>query len=582
MKYLDQPPSGLAQTGEVVMKIVPGQMIVAVLAAAVAVLPTAGKDTADTKLRGDLVTVMSEAAPNELIPISIVLREQFSADEFTQFNWIDDKQQRRAAVLGRLKTVARSSSASLLASLQDQQAEGAVGSRIRDLWIANVIATEANSQAIMKIVARDDVAYVNYDRPVGSEVFPVDPNKPSMDDFNALADGRGIECGVEIMRAPEVWNNLNITGEGVVVGIIDTGCCIQHPDIENQVWTNPGEIPGNGLDDDNNGYIDDIVGWDFENDDNDPSDSNGHGTHTAGTVCGDGTDGTITGMAPNCQMMILKFWNNFSGESIVWEAMQYAADNNADVVTASIGWPHWIGPDRATWRAVCENTMAAGVVVVYAAGNEANFNPPVDNIRTPGDVPDMLTIGGTDCNDNSYNMSSIGPVTWEFVDPYNDWPYPPGKIKPSVSAPAVDTISCENSPCTGYTSLSGTSMATPHVAGAVALMLEANPNLDHFSAKQILMDTSVDLGAPGMDNTFGAGRVDAYEAVVGAMNHGDPCPADLTGDDQVNIDDIFAVLGLWGDCPDPCPPYCAGDLTEDCTVNIDDIFAILGMWGPCD
>ena len=68
---------------------------------------------------------------------------------------------------------------------------------------------------------------------------------------------------------------------------------------------------------------------------------------------------------------------------------------------------------------------------------------------------------------------------------------------------------------------------------------------------------------------------------LGLKDSQSPCPADLTGDDQVNIDDIFAVLGLWGACPDPCPPYCAGDLTEDCTVNIDDIFAILGMWGPC-
>ncbi len=70
--------------------------------------------------------------------------------------------------------------------------------------------------------------------------------------------------------------------------------------------------------------------------------------------------------------------------------------------------------------------------------------------------------------------------------------------------------------------------------------------------------------------------------VVEIPGQGTPCPGDLTGDDQVNIDDIFAVLGLWGDCPDPCPPYCTGDLTEDCTVNIDDIFAILGQWGPCE
>ena len=554
------------------MRILYGLLATAALTAAAAAMPAGGeKTTAAWKLHGDLGIVMRQAAPDELIPISIVMRDQVSIQEIDQLGRFADKYQKRALVLGRLKEVARTSSAPLLAALQAEQATGAVGQRVRSLWIVNVIATEATAETITRIAARNDVAYVNFDRPAGEEVFPVEPGDQTVKGHGASADGRGIECGVELMRAPEVWADFNITGEGVVVGIIDTGCCIEHPDIENQLWTNPGEIPGNGVDDDNNGYIDDIVGYNFWEQTNDVYDSGGHGTHTAGTVCGDGTDGTITGMAPNCQMMILKFWNNFGGESIVWEAMQYAADNNADAVTASIGWPHSMSPDRATWRAVCENTMAAGVVTVYAGGNEGNYNPPVDNIRTPGDVPDMLTIGATDCSDNIASFSSIGPVTWENVDPYNDWPYPPGKMKPTVSAPGVDTVSCRHSPCTGYTNMSGTSMATPHVAGAVALILEANPNLDHFQVKQLLKDTSVDLGEVGHDNTYGAGRVDAYEAVVEAMNQG--VYGDVNNDGVVDIDDIFDVLAAWGPCPG-----CPEDVNGDGTVDIDDIFDVLANW----
>ena len=118
------------------------------------------------------------------------------------------------------------------------------------------------------------------------------------------------------------------------------------------------------------GYADDHNGWNFQLNNNNMSDSNGHGTHTTGTVAGDGTNGTTTGMAPNVSMMILEFWNSLpSGQPSVWEAMQYAVDNGADVVTASIGWPHSFNTDRVTWRNVCEATIVAGVVVRYAAGN---------------------------------------------------------------------------------------------------------------------------------------------------------------------------------------------------------------------
>src|SRR5262249_15534535 len=148
--------------------------------------------------------------------------------------------------------------------------------------------------------------------------------------------------------------------------------------------------------------------------------------------------------------------------------------------------------------------------MVIAAGNEGFGNEP-DNVRTPGDVPRVITVGATDCSDALASFSSRGPVTWQNVPPYNDYAFPPGLIKPDVSAPGVDTIS--HNFCNGYTTLSGTSMATPHTAGTVALMVSNDPSISHDDIKQILQDTAIDLGAPGKDNEYGSGRVDAFAAV---------------------------------------------------------------------
>jgi len=486
--------------------------------------PAAAADRLGTKFRGELAEVIARAEQRELIPVSIVMRDQASPADVMAARSIEDKSQRRGFVISTLKDVAHRSQGGVLAVLRAEQAAGNVGRSIVPLWIHNVVGATVTPAVARLLAARDDVAYLNWDRPIGEEALPVEPFDPKDVISGATA---AIECGVNVMGAPLVWSDLGITGAGVVVGVIDTGCCITHPDLANQIWTNPGEIPGNNIDDDGNGFVDDIHGWSFDNNGSSPNinDSNGHGTHVSGTVAGDGTNGTTTGMAPNAEIMTLKFWNSFSGELSVWNGTEYGVENGADVLTASLGWPHSVGPDRPTWRAVVENAMAAGVVVIYAAGNEGACCG-VDSVRTPGDVPDMITVGATDCNHNIAGFSSRGPVTWQNVPPYNDWPHPPGKLKPTIAAPGVDTISTSNN-CSGYISLSGTSMATPHVAGAVALILEANPNLDHWEVKQLLKDTAVDRGASGPDNEYGAGRVDAYAAVLSALEDAGT-PADLT------------------------------------------------------
>ena len=275
-------------------------------------------------------------------------------------------------------------------------------------------------------------------------------------------------------------------------------------------------------------------------------------------------------MAPDAALMILKI--SFFQESEVWSAMQYAVENGAHVINGSLGWFQSVG-DRAMWRMVSENTIAAGLVLVFSAGNSAQFLDPPFAVGTPGDVPDVITVGATSCSDVIAIFSSPGPVSWEDVPPYFDWPFPPGKTKPSVSAPGLNTEST-SADCAGYNFNSGTSMAAPHVSGSVALLLEADPALDHLAVKDLLMRTALDLGDPGLDNTYGAGRVDAFAAVEQSLIP--TCPADLDGDGDVDAADLGLLLGAWG--PNPGDP---ADLDGNAVVDAGDLAILLGNWGSC-
>ncbi len=487
--------------------------------------PVAGDPS--EKLAGDLPRVLAEAGPDDLIPVSVVLRDQLRGSRLTDRaeGIAPGDPARRRVLIDALKEHADRTQAALRAFLADRRLEGRAAA-IQPLWIGNVVAAELTPDLVRRVAARDEVARVNWAPKV--DVFL--ERAPAWFGESPVETGSGtdggtiaaVECGTDLMGAPQVWNELGTTGSGAVVAVIDSGVCWSHPDIANQIWVNPGEdldADGvvmdpddmNGVDDDGNGYVDDLIGYDMDQRDNDPNDDNSHGSHCAGTVAGDGTSGTQAGVAPDASIMVLRVGLSFSDEPDVWEAMQYAAENGADAISMSLGWPHGQNPDRATWRANCENTIDLGTAMVIAAGNEGQGSEP-DNIRTPGDVPRIISVAATDCSDNIASFSSRGPVTWQDVDPYFDHPYPPGLTKPDVAGPGVSTVS--HNLCSGYSTKSGTSMATPHVAGAVALMKSRNPGLLHDDIKQILEDTAIDLGAPGKDNVFGSGRVDAYEAVL--------------------------------------------------------------------
>ncbi len=470
--------------------------------------PPAAPAAPSSKLRGDLARALDAAAPDQMVPVSVVLADQLEPSAIERLARADDP---RRAIVSRLKQHAARTQAPLLAAVAGYERDG-LAARVRPLWLSSVVGLDATPAVIRALAQRPEVAWINHNpkRPVFVEA-PRPEGQP---------DGP-TDWGVLKMRAPEVWTQLGLTGKGVVVADIDSGVCYEHPDIVDHVWINPGEdLDGdrvvmdptdlNGVDDDGNGRVDDLIGWNFEINTNDPRDTaSGHGSHTAGTVAGDGTQGTQTGVAPDAQIMVIKVGLSLSDEVDVWNGMEYAAENDADLITMSLGWQHSWDPDRTTWRRNSENTIAMGTIMIVAAGNEGGGNEP-DNVRTPGDVPKVITVGATDPDDAAAYFTSLGPVTWEGVAGFGDHPYPPGLIKPDVSAPGTDTVSFNY--CNGYTTMSGTSMATPHVAGLAALMLEGDPYLTRDEMAAILEETAIDLGTPGKDNTFGAGRVDALAA----------------------------------------------------------------------
>lgn len=335
-----------------------------------------------------------------------------------------------------------------------------------------------------------------------------------------------IGWGVGKIGADSVWA-AGVRGAGVVVAILDTGTRYTHVDLADHLWTNIDEIPNNGIDDDSNGYIDDYIGYDFANDDGDPMDDNGHGTFIAGVVLGDGTAGFSTGVAPDAELMSLKVCDPQWGCSPSWVllATQYAADNGADIICLAFGWGDGPGRLRDLFRYLCEAATGSGLVMIAMGGSGGGYIPygvplpasvpppwlhPDQTLR--GEPAGVIAVAPTDSSD-FYRGEQIGPTEW------HDFPYVPGSfdsiglIKPDLSAPGDNIASLDYHSDKGYVGgLYGSTMACPHVAGAAALLRSACLSFTPAEIDSFLEMTAVDLGEPGKDNFYGAGRVDVWAA----------------------------------------------------------------------
>ena len=420
--------------------------------------------------------------------------------------------ERRVFAAGVMKDRAEEAQAGILQQLNTFGSESVQD--VQSFWIVNAIVVSLSPEVIEQMVIRDDVLYIRLMLTENALIEPVDIHPTTHDELDAVA------WGVSQIGAPDVWA-LGYDGSGVVVSVVDTGVNYNHFDLHNNMWHDTAA-----------GFH---YGWDFENNDGDPMDSNGHGTHCAGSVAGDGTAGTETGVAPGATIMALRVANIFSAEAQLWAAFQFSIDHGADVISTSMGWPQSQSPDRQSWRESEENVLAAGLCHSVAAGNEGGNTSTYGDIRTPGDCPPpwlhpdqttsgglsaVVTVGATDNADNIASWSSVGYSTWKFDAPwydYNDTSPNIGLIDPDIAAPGVDIVSCDLT-TSGYTTMSGTSMATPHLAGCMALVLSANPYLTPAQVDSILEVTALDRGSSGKDNVFGSGRVDVYEAVLAALS----------------------------------------------------------------
>jgi len=286
--------------------------------------------------------------------------------------------------------------------------------------------------------------------------------------------------GVSKIQAPEAWKT-GVKGEGVVVAVIDTGVDYTHPALAGKVWMNEKEIAGNNLDDDGNGFIDDVYGYDFANKDGDPKDDHSHGTHCSGTIVGD-----KVGVAPKAKIMAIKFLDkNGSGTlAAAVEAINYATLMKANVMSNSWGG----GGFSQTMADAIKKAQDAGIVFVAAAGNEYNDN---DKRPTyPATYDGVIAVAATDDKDAKASFSN--------------W----GATKVAVAAPGVKIYSTVIDG--KYASYSGTSMACPHVAGMSALLL--SKGIPAAEVKQKLIDSS-DLIDSLTGKSVSNGRVNALKAV---------------------------------------------------------------------
>lgn len=456
-------------------------------------------------------------AGNEKTKVNILLSDQADATALLrESSVLTDKQTRRDYVVSTLKRQAEASQAELLSLLEEMERQGMVED-IHPLWIVNAITCMADEAALECLSQRRDIMMV----------YPCEEFRYEFDDESlpvSKGDGREIAENLLKVNADQVWG-LGYRGQGVLIAIIDTGVSLTHDDLQGRFWDGGAEYPNHG--------------YDFYSHDNDPTDERGHGTHVAGTICGTGASGTLTGVAPEATIMALKVFNHDElSETTYWvEAMQFAVEHGADVLNMSLGQPLPNAGVKLMMRQACDNTLAAGVVAAVCAGNVRQMQSMIPipyNIYSPADCPpphlhedQLVNAGGTSCvicvgavdfNDAIAGFSSVGPSVWTDVSQYNDYPYSAGSptaiglIRPDLCAPGVNIKSLDYSTNNGYCLKNGTSMATPCVAGTIALMLSKNHELTPEQIDEILERTAVPLSAH-KNNDFGSGRIDALAAV---------------------------------------------------------------------
>ncbi len=528
-----------------------------------------------SKINSILSEKLNKISSNEKIPVYIIFKEHLQLKDFDDISYDTPKDERRRIVIDRLQKYSSTSQAEVRRFLNSKISSGNAD-QYDVLWMANILTLKADKSVIAELVnSKNNIESICYDA-VDSKA-PLNDVPLSVPFINSTHSSyvdspNSIDPGIILIKADQCWA-LGNTGQGVLLADVEDGFWWKHPDLVHGIWQNLGEDanhngrtidiqsgtgstfdPGdlNGIDDDGNGKIDDLIGWDYDA-------NNGNittaalGTASLGSILGDGTGGTNTGVAPGSKSILLR--NNIVAETYEWYAFQYAVQMGADIISSDVSF-HWFDftkPNYSAMRNITDMSLAAGVIQVHSAGNGGSFGSeyvPM-NIETPGNCPPpwlhpnqlkrggvsaVIGVGNVDAGtDIISTSSSYGPTTWGNWNlfglyPHNvngnhyDYSYsvrPPveipdsmGLIKPDVSAPGDGSISTNVSSGSGYAAYGGTEAASSHTAGCIALMLSTNPEMLPADIDKVLELTAVEKGAPGKDNRYGSGRIDALAATT--------------------------------------------------------------------
>jgi hypothetical protein len=430
-------------------------------------------------------------------------------------------------------------------------------SLLRPLWILNAIRVTLTPDVLKEIDQNlREVVYIGVD----------------LEYKNTLDAG----WGVTDMQCQRVWHDFGANGSGVVVGHKDSGTDLTHPGLVGHIWVNPGEDLNhngiieteerNGIDDDGNGYVDDFYGWNFNYDNNnigDTPDASYHGTHSGSIISSGFSPCDTVSVAPGAKLMELVCWKT-QGEG--WEASQYAMMMGAQVISQSFSFKEsectdggvLECPNHVAHRFACEMELAGGMLHANSTGNYGQENPLPFSAAVPSDCPpaamlpqhpqqggvsSMVAVGAYSTSGDWASYSGRGPCAWsrqdicynprmpfcgetgrgnEYPSRFNDYPYNHGAqrglLRPDVAGP-TDVPSCAyGGGCSGF---GGTSAATPHVGGALALIFSKFPDITPEDAYRYLMLGAADGGAAGVDSLFGFGKIRPYSACsIGITQYG--------------------------------------------------------------
>ena len=428
------------------------------------------------KLAPPVGDALAALGPGEHLTIIATLREQARLDMPPSLV----RAERIRRVVQALQTHAEASQRPLKSLLTARLAEGQV-SQVTYFWVFNGLAVTATPDVIRELAARPEVLRITPNATIQAPTPSSGLAQFSLSEY---------EPNLGVIRAPDLWA-FGLRGQGVVVANMDTGVSLNHPDLVAQwrggtnSWYDPyGEHPTM------------------------PTDLNGHGTWTMGVIVGRNAGGTAIGVAPEAQWIAVNIFNdrNRATSVAIHQGFQWLLDPDGDPATPDA--PHVVNNSwdltapgcDLVFQADLQALRAAGILPVFAAGN---FGPSASTSVSPANYPEALAVGAVDNSGRIYAESSRGPSACDE------------SIFPDLVAPGVNIRTTDRYGL--YTTATGTSLAAPHAAGALALLLSARPELTVEEQEAALLNLAVDQGPAGPDNEFGHGRLDvlaAYQSLV--------------------------------------------------------------------